>query len=234
MLPQDRIDEAERRLGFSFKDKDLLKRALTHRSFAFEAKAVVETNEKLEFLGDSVLNFVITDFIFRRFPKFDEGRLAELRANLVNMDTLANLARRMDLGRCIFMGRGAELTGGREKASILADCFEAVLGAIYLDLGIEEARGFILREFRDVIFQQVTRRELADFKTILQEYAMDKIGVMPIYEIVQEEGPVHERTFYAQVSIGGEILGQGMGRSKKKAERAAAKEALEALRQKFS
>lgn len=234
MLPQDRIGEAERRLGFSFKDKDLLKIALTHRSFASEAKEVVETNEKLEFLGDSILNFVITDFIFRRFPKFDEGKLAELRANLVNMDTLADLARRMDLGRCILMGRGAELTGGREKISILADCFEAVLGAIYLDLGIEKARGFILREFRDVIFQQVTRGELADFKTVLQEYAMDKIGIMPVYEIVREEGPVHERTFYARVSIGGEILGQGMGKSKKKAERAAAKEALEALRQKFS
>lgn len=226
------ITQAEKYLGINFKNKHLLKRALTHGSFAYEAGTdEKDIYERLEFLGDAVLNFVITDFIFHRFLKFSEGDLARLRANLVNSQVLANLAQDIGLGECIFLGKGAELSGGRERASILCDCFEAVLGAIYLDQGIEVAKEFILRRFRDLILKSVAAERLSDDKTALQEFAISKFGVMPDYKIIKEEGPVHKRIFYSEVSISGKVWGRGKGYSKKKAELVAAKEALKALTQ---
>jgi len=221
---------AEKYLGINFNDKDLLKKALTHGSFAYEAgEGQKDIYERLEFLGDAVLNFVITDFIFLRFPKFHEGDLARLRANLVNAQVLADLAQEIRLGECILLGKGAELSGGRERTSILSDSYEAILGAIYLDQGIERVKTFILQKFRDLILKSVSAERLSDDKTALQEYVVSKFSVMPDYEIVLEEGPVHERVFSAEVSVSGKVWGCGMGGSKKKAELAAAKEALEAL-----
>jgi len=183
----------------------------------------------LEFLGDAVLSFVITDFIFHRFPKLDEGDLAKVRANLVNAQVLADLAQKIGLGECLFLGKGAELTGGREKTSILGDCFEAVLGAIYLDKGIAITKEFILKRYRDLVLEIVTADRLSDDKTALQEYSVSKYGIMPEYRIVREDGPIHKRTFYAEVSILGEIHGRGKGGSKKKAELNAAQKALGSL-----
>ncbi|MEW6189481.1 MAG: ribonuclease III [Actinomycetota bacterium] len=227
---KNKIAKAEKCLGIIFSNKNFLKRALTHSSFAFEMGVDArEVYERLEFLGDAILNFVITDFIFHRFPKFNEGELAKFRAKLVNSEALAKVAQGIGLGEFIFMGKGAELTGGRERTSILADCFEAILGAIYLDQGLSAVREFILKKFKDKIFEQASK-EFSDFKTNLQEYTMEKLGVVPEYQITREEGPVHERIFHAEVLVQGKVMGKGTGRSKKKAEQRAAQEALEALR----
>ncbi len=176
------------------------------------------------------MNLVITDFIFRRFPQFSEGNLAKLRANLVNTEILADLAQQISLGDCVFLGRGAEITGGRTRESILADCFEAVLGALYLDKGIEAVRSFALKKFKNIIMKKAGVKELSDFKTSLQEYTSQKFGVMPEYRISKEEGPVHEKIFFAEVSVEGKVAGKGKGRSKKKAEQEAAKKALKELK----
>lgn len=232
MNPDTKIKRAEDSLGVTFKDKDLLKMALTHRSFAYEASdRVLQINEKLEFLGDAVLGFVITDFIFRRYPRFSEGDLAKLRANLVNAEVLAAIAQEIALGECVLLGRGAELTGGRERISILSDCLEAIFGAIYLDQGLGKAQEFILKRFKDLIMETAQASELADFKTNLQEVTVQKLGVMPEYKIVREEGPIHERVFFVEVLVAGKVMGQGQGKSKKKAEREAAKKALAVLRE---
>lgn len=230
MLYDQNIAQAEECLGIRFDNKALLKKALTHSSFAYEAGTGEKgIYERLEFLGDAVLSFVITDFIFHRFPKLNEGDLAKIRANLVNSQVLANLAQEIGLGEYIFLGKGAELTGGRARTSILADCFEAVLGAMYLDQGVEVAKEFILRRFKDLILEVAVAERLSDDKTALQEQAVSEFGVMPDYRIVKEEGPVHKRIFYSEVCISGKVWGKGKGYSKKKAELAAAKEALEAL-----
>ena len=229
-MSYEEIEKAKKYLGIDFSDEDLLKKSLTHSSFAHEiGTGEGDIYERLEFLGDAVLSFVITDFIFHRFPKLAEGDMAKLRANLVNSQVLADLAQQIGLGECIFLGKGAELSGGRERTSILGDCFEAVLGAIYLDQGIEIAKKFILERFRDLIFEAAGSERLSDDKTALQEYAVGKFGSMPDYAIVREEGPVHNRVFYAEVSISRKVRGRGQGPSKKKAELAAAKEALAAL-----
>lgn len=228
-----RVAKAEKSLGFEFRDKKLLAVALTHRSFAFEASLKSsQINEKLEFLGDTVLNLIITDFIFRRFPKFAEGDLARLRANLVNTDVLASLAQKLNLGQHVFLGRGAELTGGRERKSILADCLEAVIGAMYVDRGLDPVRYFILKKFKRIIIQEAQAEELADFKTLLQEYTSQKLGVMPEYRISKEVGPVHEKIFFADVLISKKVYGKGKGSSKKRAEQEAARKALQRLKKK--
>jgi ribonuclease-3 len=222
---EENVVKAENCLGIIFKNKDLLAQALIHRSFSFEA-GVQETNERLEFLGDSVLNLVVTDIIFKRFPNLAEGNLAKLRANLVNANTLANVAQNLGLGECILMGRGAELTGGRQRTSILSGTFEAVIGAIYLDKGIKIVKDFVIKMFSQAIEEQASKEEYGDPKTRLQEYVMAEFGDIPRYRIVKEYGPVHDRTFEAAVWIEGEIWGRGAGKSKKKAEQMAAEEAI--------
>ncbi len=222
---EDRVKEAERRLGIKFIDKGLLVRALTHRSYSFEA-GVRETNEKLEFLGDTVLNLVITEFIFYRFPEHNEGDLAKLRARIVSENALAKAAQDVGLGELIFLGKGAELTGGRARASILSDTFEAIIGAIYLDQGMLRAKEFVLKRLKDTIFEEAAVEHYGDPKTRLQEVTMAKMGAVPAYRVVREYGPVHDRTFIVQVSVGGKVLGEGEGKSKKKAELEAASEAL--------
>ncbi len=183
-------------------------------------------NEKLEFLGDSVLDLVVTDYIFRNYPHLKEGDLAKLRANLVNAGSLADVARRIGLGECILIGRGAELTGGRERSSILADTFEAVVGAIYIDQGIRAAKNFIMNQLKDMIKEQAAVGEYGDPKTRLQEVVMAEFNTVPGYKVVREYGPVHDRTFVVKVFIDGRVWGDGDGKSKKKAEIAAARQAL--------
>lgn len=228
------IKLAERYLGLTFRDKNLLKMALTHRSFSLGTggERIFEVNERLEFLGDAVLSFVITDFIFNQFPQFSEGDLAKLRAGLVNSSVLADIGSKNCLGECILLGKGTELTGGRERTSILADCFEAIIGAIYIDQGIEVVREFIIDKFESIILTSAQSNILTDFKTNLQELTAQKFGLLPEYKIVSEEGPVHEKIFYVEVLIDRKVYGKGEGKSKKKAEQAAAKEALELLKEK--
>jgi ribonuclease-3 len=219
----------ERRLGIVFKERQLLGHALTHRSYAYE-RGGLPTNERMEFLGDAVLGIIVTDAIYHEFPDHPEGELAKLRASLVNMTVLADVAREVGLGEAILLGRGEEMTGGREKGSILADTLEAVFGAVYIDRGMRAARKLILRLFMARILGQIEGGTVQDYKTSLQEVAAGRFGTLPEYQLT-ETGPDHAKRFSAQVALGGEALGRGEGRSKKEAEQAAARAALERLAQ---
>jgi ribonuclease-3 len=210
-----------------FKDARLREVALTHRSYAFE-QDLKETNERLEFLGDAVLGLVVTDIAYARFPHMPEGELAKLRAATVNMLTLADVARDLDLGQEILLGKGEELSGGRDKTSILADAMEAVLGAVYLDRGLGAATDLIEKLFWPRMAAYSRGEGDRDYKTVLQELAAQDVGTMPQYRVL-EEGPDHAKEFTATVFIAGEAYGSGEGRSKKEAEQRAAREAYARL-----
>lgn len=223
-----RATPLERRLGVRIRDRRLYETALTHRSFAYE-RGGLETNERLEFLGDSVLGVVVTDALYKEYPGLPEGDLAKMRAALVNMTVLADVAREIELGESVLLGRGESMTGGRQKPSILADTLEAVFGAVYLDRGMRGAARVILDLFLPRIRGQVEGGTVQDYKTSLQELAAARFGVMPEYRIA-EDGPDHAKRFSATVILAGEPFGAGEGRSKKEAEQAAAKVAVTRLR----
>ncbi|MGH2636343.1 MAG: ribonuclease III [Actinomycetota bacterium] len=213
----------DRRFGMRFKDASLRETALTHRSYAFE-NGLANNNERLEFLGDAVLGIVVTDMAFREFAEMPEGELAKLRAAIVNMGALADVARDLGLGAFILLGKGEEMSGGRDKSSILADALEALLGAIYLDRGLAAARKLIVRLFRPRMIAYVRGEGDRDYKTILQELASADLHALPEYRI-SERGPDHQKEFTATVFLAGKEWGSGMGRSKKEAEQQAAHEA---------
>lgn len=222
-----RLLPIERALGIRFGNDDIYVRALTHRSYAYE-NGGLPTNERLEFLGDAVLGVVITDLIYRAFPLLPEGQLAKLRAATVNMNVLADVARELGVGEAVRLGRGEELSGGRDKSSILADTLEALIGAIYLNKGLPRTAALIHRLFEQRVREAAGRGAALDYKTSLQELAASSLGGMPSYAI-EEEGPDHAKRFTATVSVGGVAYGSGQGRSKKEAEQHAAREAFEAL-----
>ena len=217
------LESLDRALGVSFDDAALRTAALTHRSYAFEHGTEI-TNERLEFLGDSVLGLVVTDMAYASYPDLPEGALAKLRAAIVNMVALADVARSLGLGDMVLLGKGEELSGGRDKSSILADALEAVFGAIYLDRGLDVARELIERLFRPRMEAYARGEGDRDYKTILQELASQELRSMPEYRL-EERGPDHAKEFTATVFVAGEALGTGMGRSKKEAEQQAAREA---------
>jgi ribonuclease III len=217
----------ERSVGAAFEDDELRTTALTHRSFAFENGLDVN-NERLEFLGDAVLGLVVTDMAYRRFPDMAEGELAKLRASIVNMSSLAEVARGLGLGRALRLGKGEEMSGGRDKASILADALEAMLGAVYLDRGLTVATDFIQRLFGPRMTAYARGEGDRDYKTILQELASQDLRSLPEYRIA-ERGPDHQKEFTATVFLAGKPWGTGTGRSKKEAEQQAAHEAWRRL-----
>jgi ribonuclease-3 len=200
--------------------------ALTHRSFESE-RAAEASNERLEFLGDAVLQLTVTDFLFEEFPDLPEGQMAKVRAACVNRSELARIARHIELGTEIRLGRGEAATGGSGKSSILADALEAVLAAVYLDGGLEAARTVVLQHWEPLIREKATRPGLLDYKTRLQE-ALAVQARVPTYE-VSGDGPDHDRVFAAAVAVDGHVIGRGVGRSKKEAQQAAAREALASL-----
>jgi ribonuclease III len=217
------LESLDHALGVSFHDVALRTAALTHRSYAFERGTEI-TNERLEFLGDSVLGLVVTDMAYASYPDLPEGALAKLRAAIVNMVALADVARSLGLGNMVLLGKGEELSGGRDKSSILADALEAVFGAIYLDRGLDVSRELIERLFRPRMRAYVRGEGDRDYKTILQELASQELRSMPEYRL-EERGPDHAKEFTATVYVAGEALGTGMGHSKKEAEQQAAREA---------
>ena len=222
--PQEQLFD---RLGLVF-DAQLLELALTHRSYAYESGGL-PTNERLEFLGDSVLGVVVTDALYHRYPDLPEGNLAKLRSAVVSARALAVQARRLGLGEFIRLGRGEETTGGRDKSSILADTFEAILGAVYLDLGIEVSRELILRLLDEQLAEAAELGAGLDWKTSLQELTAEfGIGV-PTYAI-EESGPDHAKRFEAQVVLANKHYGHGTGSNKKEAEQQAAASAYAELR----
>ena len=226
-MPRGRGSDGDRSLdrvlGVRFRDGSLRTLALTHRSHAFEYE-LPANNERLEFLGDAVLGVVVTDMAFREFPEMPEGELAKLRAAIVNMGALADVARDLGIGRYVLLGKGEEMSGGRDKSSILADALEALLGAVYLDRGLDAARKLIHRVFRPRMIAYVRGEGERDYKTILQEMASAEVHAVPEYRI-RERGPDHEKEFTATVFLAGDEWGSGIGRSKKEAEQQAAHEA---------
>ncbi|GAA3418560.1 ribonuclease III [Streptosporangium vulgare] len=210
-------------------DVAILERALTHRSYAYE-NGGLPTNERLEFLGDSVLGLVVTDTLYRNHPDLPEGQLAKLRAAVVNMRALADVARSLGLGRFLRLGRGEEGTGGRDKSSILADTLEALIGAVYVNRGLDEAFRVVHLLFDPLITRSASLGAGLDWKTSLQELtASESLGV-PEYH-VEESGPDHAKSFTAVVRVGGEAYGSGSGRSKKEAEQQAAEAAWNRIRE---
>jgi ribonuclease-3 len=225
--------EFEQALGYKFRDRDLLARALTHKSYANERRETSSShNERLEFLGDTVLGFVIGELIYRSFPNLQEGALSKIKAHLVSAATLASKGRALGIGRYLRMGAGEARSGGAEKLSLLADGFEAVIAAIYLDGGLPAAEAFLRRVFGpDVTGIDIGDLSFQDYKTALQETAQALGLPLPEYRIVDEYGPDHEKIFVIQVFWDGEAFAYGRGSSKREAQRKAAKEALKRLGQ---
>ena len=218
------LAELEEIIGYTFKQKGLLRQALTHSSFANEKHMKkLSDNERLEFLGDAVLEVVSSEFLFANYPKLPEGDLTKLRASIVCEPTLALCTREIQLGKFLYLGKGENLTGGRERKSILSDALEAVIGAIYLDGGFEPARIFIQR----FILTDIEHKKLFyDSKTILQEVVQGNYEESLHYELLAEEGPDHDKSFRVAARIGDRLIGEGSGRTKKAAEQEAAYQAL--------
>ena len=213
-------------VGWEFRDPELLALAMVHRSWSAERN--VQSNERLEFLGDAVLGLVVTNFIYNTYPELPEGDLAKLRASVVNSITLAEVAVELNLGASLLLGKGENSTGGREKPSILADAVEAVIGAIYLDGGMEPAELFVLRSLGERISMYSAGPGGEDYKTRLQELVARRLNLMPVYR-VEGTGPDHLKEFEAYVFVGGAQRGVGVGRSKKSAEQSAARLACESV-----
>ncbi len=212
-----------------FGDHELLTRALTHRSFAYEAGLeAYDTNERLEFLGDAVLDLVVSDYLFLNYPELSEGELTRARARLVNTGTLARVAARAEIGPLVRLSRDEKADGGEAKPSILADTLEAIIGAVFLDRGLLQSRELVMRLLADEMAEVLTGASTSDPKTELQELVVQNQGEFPLYEI-EEEGPPHARVFHSRVYVGSMLMGRGSGRSKKEAEQAAAAEALQEL-----
>jgi ribonuclease-3 len=229
------FEALERRIGYKFKDPGLLEHALTHRSRVHEdASGGVFDNESMEFLGDSVLGFVVADMLFRQFPQHNEGQKSKLKASIVSAASLARLGERINLGEFLILGRGEEKTGGRRKSALIADCYEALIAAIYLDGGFEPVRGFINRQFQDLIDEArrsgVEASFTEDYKSALQEQLQRAGKGLPEYRITAEIGPAHRRRFEVEVLVAGEPVAKAEGRSKKDAAQSAAKAALELLK----
>jgi len=224
------VTPLEERIGYKFRNSLLLAEALTHPSLGHEAQRYHFDYQRLEFLGDAVLQLIITEYLFRHFRAEAEGQLTKLRSRLVSREALRTHAAGLDLGRYILMGRGEESSGGRSRTSTLADAFEALIGAIYLDGGLEAAKEFILTQTRGDLAQLAETPVDVNPKGQLQELLQSISPRSPVYELVSQSGPEHEKTFVSQVIWEGIVLGQGGGRSKKQAETAAALEAMQLKR----
>lgn len=225
------LNEIQTKIGYKFRNVELLNWALTHSSYANEHKRFrITYNERLEFLGDSVLGLIVSDYIFTKYSNYPEGDLTKLRATVVCEPSLSYVAKQIDLGKYLLLGKGEEVTGGRERVSILADAFEALIGSIYVDGKFNSAKKFVLRYMTGIIENAVNGRELfIDYKTQLQEILQKKTKSKIEYKVVFEEGPDHNKVFYTEVVVKSKVLGKGFGKSKKEAEQNAAKIAIEGL-----
>ena len=217
--------DIENIIGYHFKNKDFLQEALTHKSFAGEHRRT-KHNERLEFLGDSILGAVVADYIYNQCPHVEEGVLSKIKSNLVSRRNLHLWGKQMSLGKFMLLGHGEIATGGRERDSIVSNAVEAVIGAVYLDGGYPAAQAVILPWVRS----QALTQDAQDFKSILQEFLQKRGPQTPVYEVVQTVGPEHDKVFTVQVSLLGQVLGRGKGHNKKSAEQAAAQNALTQLK----
>ncbi len=223
------LDALEKILGTVFTDKNLLREALTHRSFLNEDPNTRQSNERLEFLGDSVLSLLCSTELFKKFPDFPEGKLTNLRSAIVRTQTLGKVAKQLNFGQFLLMSRGEEQGGGRENLSLLADTFEAILGAIYLDSGLVSAKVFLDKHLFSQIESLKNDQSIYDYKSRLQELAQNREKLPPVYKVIRETGPDHAKTFTVTVFAGKDELGRGVGKSKQEAEQEAARIALDSI-----
>lgn len=222
------LETIEQRLGYSFHESALLMEAMTHRSFANESPVALPDNERLEFLGDAVLDLIVGEYLFKEMADLDEGTLTQARADVVAMPSLADLARVLNLGSGLLLGKGEERSGGRDKSNLLADALEAVIGAIFIDSGYETVRKVILPLFLARLQQALSHGD-QDFKTRLQETLQARQKSLPAYVLKETSGPDHEPVYLVEALIEGDVYGAGRGRTKKSAEQAAARAALSKL-----
>lgn len=230
MLPTERIQELaflQKQISYTFQDISLLNKALTHKSYVNENSQSLKDNERFEFLGDSVLDLIVSGYIIKAFPDFAEGTLSKIRAAVVNESCLAELARQIDLGRYLLLGKGEASSGGREKNSLLANAYEALAGAVYFDSNLETALEIYLPVLDKEIAKYAETVRFRDYKSELQEYTQTHFNCIPSYNIVNEKGPAHAKEFEVVVMVQESLRGRGNGKSKKEAEQAAAKSALE-------
>jgi ribonuclease-3 len=222
------LEQLQKELKINITDKNLLKNAFIHRSYLNEhPEEKLPNNERLEFLGDSVLSFIVSEHLYNQYPLHPEGDLTNFRASLVNAKALSVIARELNLGEYLLLSRGEEASGGRTRQYLLANTFEALLGAIYLDKGIEIARKFVHNQVLPFLPNIIESKTYKDFKSLLQEMSQEKKGSTPTYKVLTEVGPDHAKTFTMGVYLGDDLLSQGSGQSKQEAEQAAAKKALE-------
>lgn len=224
----------EKNLGYNFKNKELLKNSLIHRSFGNEHRRYKKiSNERLELLGDAVLDLIVTEYLYKNNMESTEGDLAKIKSMAVSEPVLASISKKLEVGKFLLLSRGEELTGGRERSSILGDAFEAILGAIYLDSDFEMAKDFALKHLKNSIDNIENIEEILDYKTILQEYSQKEYKIIPEYRVIDEVGPDHQKTFEIEVKIvvseKKKIVGIGRGKNKKSAEQSAAKELCKKL-----
>jgi ribonuclease-3 len=228
--------QLQEKLSYKFKNLALLREALVHKSYLNENRDQVgQDNERLEFLGDAVLDLVVSELLIKRFPEATEGELSKTKAQLVSESMLSQIARSIELGQYILLGKGEELTQGREKASILSDTLEAIIAALYLDGGLGAATNFIAWCFERTLREFTVPNQshsYFDYKTSLQELCQKEFETLPVYELLQESGPDHQKLFEIQLLISGRVISKGVGRTKKEAEQQAAKEAFKQLAEK--
>lgn len=224
------LKDFEKILGIQFKNQQLLKEALTHRSYLNEfKKEPLNSNERLEFLGDAILSFVVSNWIFKKLPNFPEGKLTNLRSNLVKTGALAKVAKKIKIGEYLFLSHGEKESGGQENETLLANATEALIGALFLDQGIAIVSDFIKKQLTSILKETLISGRLKDYKSLLQEKVQANKGQSPVYLTEKEEGPEHDKIFTINVLLENKILAKGTGKSKQKAEQEAAKAALEKL-----
>lgn len=220
------FDDLQKTIGVQFTDVELLKQAFVHRSYLNEARHLKSSNERLEFLGDAVLSFLTSNFLYKTYPHYPEGILTNIRSSLVKTESLADVAKTIGLGNLLFLSRGEEDSGGRTNTSLLADCFEALLGAIYLDQGSKKANIFLQAHLFAKTAQIIEKKSYVDYKSLLQEIVQEHSKISPVYRVVKSEGPDHAKTFWVEAVVGQKAISQGLGKSKQEAEQAAARQAL--------
>lgn len=221
------FDDLQKTTGITFKNMNLLKQAFVHRSYLNENKELTSSNERMEFLGDAILSFLTSHFLYESYPDFPEGTLTNIRSSLVKTTSLGAIAETLEFGELLFLSRGEEESGGRKNTSLLADTFEAFLGAVFLDQGIDAVKKFLNTHLFGHTRDIISKRSYVDFKSLLQEIVQEKSRISPTYRVNKTEGPDHAKTFWVDALVGDNVLGKGSGKSKQEAEQQAAASALE-------
>lgn len=225
------FDALQQTISVTFTNTELLKQAFYHRSYLNEAKHIRESNERLEFLGDAILSFITSSYLYMTYPDYPEGTLTNIRSSLVKTTSLAEIANTLRLGHLLFLSHGEEESGGRNNPSLLADTFEALLGAMFLDQGIDVVRTFLTHCLFPNTERIINEKTYIDYKSLLQEIIQEQKRISPTYRVVKSEGPDHAKTFWIEAVVGETKLGEGVGKSKQEAEQKAAADALERIKQ---